>query len=209
MVQKVQGGHNCWLANNDACADILTTWISAWAGASVAGGTSGVALKAPCAQGSGLEQELPGVAGAVPDDGVPAPARSTARAATRRPRPRRQSPFFASSDVDEAYAAVKVKINLDQPALSRLVVRLRNEFHNCWSDCAANSTTMEAAITAFANQVPVTQIDSSLVVSKAMKLPDGIVASGGNRYTRTSSACGSSRRVAARSSTTRAVSSRR
>ena len=94
-----------------------------------------------------------------------------------------QSPFFASSDVDEAYAAAKVKINLDQPALSRLVVRLRNEFHNCWSDCASNANAMEAAIQSFADQVPVTQIDSSLVVSKALSLPDGLVASGGNRYT--------------------------
>ena len=28
MVLKVGGGHNCWLASNEACADILTTWIS-------------------------------------------------------------------------------------------------------------------------------------------------------------------------------------
>ena len=93
-----------------------------------------------------------------------------------------QSPFFASSDVDEAYAAARVKINLDQPALSRLVVRLRNEFHNCWSDCEANADAMEAAIQSFANQVPVATINSSLVVSKALTLPDGIVASGGSRY---------------------------
>ena len=42
----------------------------------------------------------------------------------------------------------RVKINLDQPAQSRLVLRLRNEFHNCWSDCAANAAEMEAAIAA-------------------------------------------------------------
>ena len=30
-----------------------------------------------------------------------------------------------SADVDEAYAAARTKINLDQPELSRLVVRLR------------------------------------------------------------------------------------
>ena len=48
--------------------------------------------------------------------------------------------------MNEAYAAARVKINLDEPALSRLVVRLRSEFHNCWSDCAANADEMEAAI---------------------------------------------------------------
>ena len=47
LVQKVAGGHNCWLASNDACADILTTWITAWAGATAGGGVQGVALKAP------------------------------------------------------------------------------------------------------------------------------------------------------------------
>src|SRR5580698_5197368 len=31
MVQKVAGGHNCWLSSPPACADILTTWISNWA----------------------------------------------------------------------------------------------------------------------------------------------------------------------------------
>ena len=28
MVTKVSGGHNCWLADNSACGQILTTWIS-------------------------------------------------------------------------------------------------------------------------------------------------------------------------------------
>ena len=51
-----------------------------------------------------------------------------------------QSPFFASADVDEAYAAARSKIDLDNPANSRLVVRLRDESHNCWTtSCAANA----------------------------------------------------------------------
>jgi hypothetical protein len=41
---------------------------------------------------------------------------------------------------------------------------------------------MEAAIQAFANQVPATQVDAALVFSKALRIPDGLVASGGNRY---------------------------
>ena len=35
LVTKVAGGHNCWLASSAACADILTTWISNWAGATM------------------------------------------------------------------------------------------------------------------------------------------------------------------------------
>jgi hypothetical protein len=84
--------------------------------------------------------------------------------------------------VNEAYAASRVKLNLDTPADSRLVVRLRSEFHNCWGDCAANAAEMEAAITAFAGAVPLSQPDPSLVLSKALRLYDGTVASGGNRY---------------------------
>jgi hypothetical protein len=41
---------------------------------------------------------------------------------------------------------------------------------------------MEAAIAAFANLVPLTQIDPLMVNSKALRIIDGTVASGGNRY---------------------------
>jgi hypothetical protein len=94
----------------------------------------------------------------------------------------RQSPFFADEDLNTAYAAVKTKINLDSPEASRLVIRLRNEFHNCWDNCAANATEMEDAIRAYAQQIPVTSVDPALVISKALSMYDGIVASGGSRY---------------------------
>jgi hypothetical protein len=90
--------------------------------------------------------------------------------------------------VQEAYAAAKSKINLDLPAQSRFVVRLRDEFHNCWApsggtpDCAASATAMQDAITRFANSIVPTEVDPSLVLSKALRLYDGTVAAGGNRY---------------------------
>src|SRR5262249_16640150 len=37
MVLKVRGGHNCWLTSNDACGDIIQSYIEAWAGGSVGG----------------------------------------------------------------------------------------------------------------------------------------------------------------------------
>ena len=181
MVQKVAGGHNCWLASNDACADILTTWITAWAGSAASGGTTGVVLKAPVIKDPGASKAFPSSPALFASTVHPVVEEYCSRCHTSTSASS-QSPFFASSDVDEAYAAARTKINLDQPALSRLVVRLRTEFHNCWSDCAANADTMEAAVQAFANQVPVTQVSSSLVYSKALRLPDGLIASGGNRY---------------------------
>ncbi len=181
MVQKVAGGHNCWLASNDACADILTTWITAWAGVTAGGGVTGVVLKAPAIKDPGASKSFPASPALFATTVHPVLEQYCSRCHTSTAASS-QAPFFASGDVDEAYAAAKVKINLDQPALSRVVVRLRTEFHNCWSDCAANADAMEAAVQAFANQVPVTQVASSLVYSKALRLPDGLVASGGNRY---------------------------
>ena len=48
--------------------------------------------------------------------------------------------------------------------------------------CAADAAKMQAAITAFANGIPTTQVDPSLVVSKQLSLLQGTVASGQNRY---------------------------
>jgi hypothetical protein len=182
MVTKVAGGHNCWLASDAACADILTLWISNWAGAT-AGGASTVELQPPPLRDAGASKNFPADPGLFATTvhplvveycaGCHAPSAASS-----------QSPFFASADVNEAYAAARVKIDLDQPEQSRMVVRLRNEFHNCWDDCAANSSELETAIRAFAGQIPATQVDPSLVLSKALGLYDGTVASGGNRYNR-------------------------
>ena len=180
LVTKVAGGHNCWLASAAACGDILTTWISAWAGAT-AGGTAGVELKAPPIRDAGASKSFP----AAPDlfaATVHPLAREYCARCHAPSAANSQSPFFASADVNEAYASARVKINLDSPAASRLVERLRSEFHNCWSDCTANAAEMEAAIAAFAGAVPLSQPDPTLVLSKALRLYDGTVASGGSRY---------------------------
>jgi len=66
-----------------------------------------------------------------------------------------QQPYFASSNINEAYAAAQQKINLASPNQSRFYVRLADEFHHCWAtssggapDCPGSSATMLAAITA-------------------------------------------------------------
>ena len=74
-----------------------------------------------------------------------------------------QSPFFGSADINESYEASKSKLNLDLPAESRFVVRLRNEFHNCWGDCAANANQMQSAIEAFAGGIQADTVDEDLV----------------------------------------------
>jgi hypothetical protein len=188
MVVKVAGGHNCWLASASACADTLTVWIRGWAGATATGGRQ-IELQEPAIKEVGNSKTFPLTsaqfqASLLWNDPANSPgllrkycARCHAPTAASP-----QQPYFASSDPEEAYAAVKSKINLDNPALSRLVVRLRSEAHNCWSDCASNSNTMEAAVRSFTDGIQLTQVDPSLITSKAITLMDGTVAAGGNRF---------------------------
>ena len=181
MVVKVAGGHNCWLGSAAACGDILTTWISTWAGATAGAGGQQIELVAPPLKDPGASKLFPASSALFSTTVWPVTRQYCSRCHTAEAASP-QSPYFASSDLEAAYSAAKPRINLDNPANSRLVLRLRNEFHNCWSDCQANADAMQAAIEAFASQVPVTSVDASLVLSKALTLYDGVVASGGNRY---------------------------
>jgi Concanavalin A-like lectin/glucanases superfamily len=187
MVLKVAGGHNCWLSSASACGDILTTWIRNWAG-SVAGGGTKIQLTAPVDQTVGSSKTFPAT---VTDPtntftttiwplvrGIGNCVRCHSPTAATP-----QSPFFASADPAEAYAAARAKIDLDNTANSRLYLRLHDEFHNCWTtSCANDSAAMLAQINAFAGAIPVTTVNSAWVLSKALTLYDGTVAAGGNRF---------------------------
>ena len=183
LVTKVGGGHNCWLTDDAACADIMTTWITNWAG-SAGGSGREIVLEAPPIQDPGASRSTSNID--INDfttllynpilttycDGC-----HTSSAATA------QSPYFAEGDVSAAFEAAKSKIDLDDPAASRFVVRLRSEFHNCWNnDCVTSGNVMEQAIVDLAALVDPTQVDPTLVTSKALRIVDGTVASGGNRY---------------------------
>lgn len=182
LVTKVAGGHNCWLQSDAACGAVMTAYIQAWAGGAISGAGKQIQLTAPTIKDVGASKSFPADSSLFATTVHPVLTANCSGCHTDSSSTP-QSPFFANSDPASAYDAVKAKINLDDPASSRLVIRLRNEFHNCWSgDCQADSNTMEAAIVAFANQIPLTQVDPSLVISKALNLGDGVVAAGGNRY---------------------------
>jgi mono/diheme cytochrome c family protein len=188
MVIKVGSGHNCWLAAPSACADLLTVWIRNWAGASATAGTQ-IQLVAPVIREVGGSKSFPTTTTAfAAPNGLYALVRDAATANCVRchssSAATQQQPFFADNDVDVAYAAIRSKINLDNPSASRLVVRLRDENHNCWGNagCAANAQTMLDAVTAFADAIPITNVDPELLISKGLSLYDGTVAAGGNRF---------------------------
>ena len=198
MVIKVAGGHNCWLASASACGDTLTVWIRNWAGANATGGTQ-IQLQAPVIKEVGGSKSFPASSAAfagtvyelVTDQATANCVRCHSSSAATA-----QQPFFAEiapagataqaiqAAIDTAYAAIRSKINLDTPSQSRLVVRLRDEFHNCWGSagCAANAQTMLDAVTEFANGIPIQEVPADLLISKGLTLYDGTVAAGGNRY---------------------------
>lgn len=62
-----------------------------------------------------------------------------------------QTPLHASNDVNTAYDAVinASKVDFNNPANSRLVLKLKNEFHNCWGNCESNANEILAQINAW------------------------------------------------------------
>lgn len=181
LVQKVSEGHNCWLTSAQACADIIQGYIASWAGESLGGEATTIQLSAPPIVDPGSSKDFPSSSDEF--NSVLHPLLQTycsechSESATNR-----ISPYFASDDVAVAYAAAQTKIDLDNPENSRLVVRVRDEFHNCWSDCTANGAEMLAAIQAVTDAIPLTELDPTLVHSKALTLYDGILANTGGRH---------------------------
>ena len=182
IVTKVAGGHNCWLADPNACGQILTTWISNWANATSDGGKGTVvSLAPPKDQTVGQSLNFPASPGDFGSTVYPLLTQYCSRCHSPNAAVP-QSPYFASPVLAQAYTAAIPKINLNTPDLSRFYERLANESHNCWSDCVTDANTMLKAIQAFAGMLTPSSIDPSLVVSKALTLSQGTVASGSSRF---------------------------
>ena len=193
LVLKVGGGHNCWVADPSACAATMLVWIQNWLGAGNSSVTS-VVLNAPPVLAAGGGKQFP----ADPTVGNPSYQSTVYPLVTKycsgchNPASASpQQPYFADpNNIDSAYIAAQPKINLAQPNLSRFYQRLANDLHHCWPsaasngapDCPASAAAMLTQITAFANGIPVTPIDPTLVVSNAVSLTQGTIASGGSRF---------------------------
>jgi cytochrome c553 len=192
LVLKVGSGHNCWVADPSACAATMLVWIQNWIG-SGSSSTSSIKLQAPPVQAAGGGKQFPATATA----GTPSFQSSIYPLLTTfcsgchsESSATPQQPYFASSNLAEAYVAAQPKINLQTPNLSRFYQRLADDMHHCWvtpssngaPDCPGSAATMLTQLTAFANGIPVTPIDPTLVVSNAVTLTQGTIAAGGSRY---------------------------
>ena len=201
MVVKVSGGHNCWLADPGACGQILTTWITNWANATGSASATQVQLVAPPNESVGQSLNFSSSSVAAADYGntiykLTSVYCSKCHSSQASPA-NAQTPYFADPNLQTAYQAAIPKIDftgcVPQNASSatfqqncgtnsRFYNRLLVDMHNCWSTCAQDAAQMLQAIQAFALDATPTNLPSSLVVSKALHLTDGTVASGANRY---------------------------
>ncbi len=190
VVEKVSSTterHNCWVEDPGVCGTIMTTWIENWVGESATGGRQ-IVLTAPASQDPADSKNFPTDPAsfqALIYDPILTQYCANCHSSES---PTAQQPYFADPDVNVAYEAAQSKISLDTPSESRFVIKVSpspvGESHNCWNggNCNSSSAEMLNAITAFANGIPSTVVDPDLVTSKALRLVDGTLASGGNRY---------------------------
>lgn len=180
LVTKVASGHNCWLDSDQACDETMTRWISLWADDQISIANT-VELTAPIIKDVGASRSFPESANLFNTHVYPLLQTYCANC-HQETAVNAQAPFFASQDIEQAYLASQRVINIDNPEQSRLVIRLGAEFHNCWSNCQENSNEMLQEITAMSNEITVNTIADGMVISKALTLSDGVVASSGGRF---------------------------
>lgn len=186
VVERMNNGHNCWAqSSTNICVSLMTGFIEAWGGVEGGGGSTEVVLEAP------KTERVPGNTLSFPETSAlfgttVYPLLSANCAECHQANSAlAQQPYFASPDVDEAYAAAKIKISLDTPELSRFVARL-NERHNCETNgttCTFKADAMLSAIQDLATGSTSNSIDPTLVISRSMILgQDGIIAAQGGRH---------------------------
>src|SRR5271168_1554584 len=195
MVIKVTGGHNCWLADNNACGQILTTWIANWANATGAASATTVQLVAPPVQTVGQSLNFPAAFTDYQSTVYTLTSKYCVRCHSTTADPSvEQTPYHADPNLAIAYPAAIPKIDFTGCAgsggnnggtcgtNSRLYQRLLTDNHNCWDNCTSDAAQMLAQIQAFAAMLTPSNIDPNLVVSNAITLTQGTIASGASRY---------------------------
>src|SRR6202161_2321196 len=183
IVTKVSGGHNCWLADPQACGTILTTWISNWAGATGSTSATQVALVAPPVMTVGQSLNFPAAYTDYQNTVYTLTSKYCVRChSTTASSATEQSPYFADPTLAVAYPAAIPKIDFTGCAgaggnnggtcgtNSRFYQRLFTDNHNCWDNCASDAAQMLVQIQTFAATITPANIDPALVVSKALSL---------------------------------------
>ncbi|MBQ0754636.1 MAG: LamG domain-containing protein [Gammaproteobacteria bacterium] len=183
MVSKVAGGHNCWLDTDNECAVLITSWITNWANASIGGNAADVDFQAPPVRTPGESRYYPTSPPAEFASQVYPIYRNFCVECHEPGSATAVTPYFAHDDIDTAYAAAQGVMNLNVPSNSRVVQRLANDNHNCWTDvCDDDAATLSAAIAAMANAITPTSPPNDLHLSNALVIADGTLAASGGRF---------------------------
>ena len=159
-------------------APILTTWISNWAGATGAASATTVQLTAPPVQSVGQSLNFPARRNRLSEHRLYAHQQVLRRAAIHRPRAprsnRRSSPIRRSRPPIRPRSRRSISRDACRSTAttcgtnSRFYQRLLTDNHNCWTDCASDAALMLGQIQAFAQMLTPTNIDPTLVISKAL-----------------------------------------
>lgn len=192
VVNRVANGHNCWLApgQDSTCAATITGYIERWA-ETAQDSAAAIKLSPRRAYNPGASRVLPPQYAELLALGLDLDSGGELLDLLGRycadchsdTAPIPQVPYFASDRLDIAYAALRGKVDLVNPAQSRLVLRLAPESHNCWSDCDDNAQELREAVARLAAAVPAEEVDSGLLISTAQVLAeDGVEANTGGRY---------------------------
>ena len=198
LVTKVSGGHQpqaCWLGSQAACATAIEGFLTDW-NAATSGTTAepeGVVLVAPSPlRDVSSTKRFPASSDDFAAQLYPL-LRANCATCHGFPVANGATGSFASNDLAQAYLEAQQKIDLAVPENSRLVYRLRTQRHKCWpdltatepDDCVYSSQKLQDAITFMSDNITPTQVDSNLIISKAMqlKVPEAIIATGGKRHT--------------------------
>jgi hypothetical protein len=195
MVTKVSGGHNCWLADNSACgtdSDHLDQQLGGCHGRLL--GDHGAARGAAGAN-RGTELELPGLAHRLPEHGVHVDqqvlrqlpldhglGRDHAVAVFRGSEHYQRLPGGDPENRLHGLRALQRRLAPPPAARTRASISAVDRHAQLLEQLRHRCGAMLAQIQAFAQMLSPTSIDPSLVVSKALTLPQGTIASGASRY---------------------------
>ena len=173
----------------------MTTWITNWANAAGATSATTVQLQAPPSQTVGQSLNFPASYVEYQQTIYTLTSKYCVRCHSTTADPSvEQSPYFADPSLLVAYPAAIPKIDFTGCAgtggnnggtcgtNSRFYQRLFTDNHNCWDNCASDAAQMLVQIQAFAATITPANIDPALVVSKALSLTQGTIASGASRY---------------------------
>lgn len=187
LVTKVGTGHNCWESVDSVCADSIENMLNAWGGGGETVSSREIVLTAPEIKEPGESKNLPTLAtdnGSASFDQTLYPLLTTycSNCHYEEGSISQQSPFFANiNDVNSSYLAAKSKINIDLPEQSRFVLKVQSG-HNCWTNCITNANEIQTEIESMSVAIIPDTVDPNFVISKALRITDGIIASGGNRF---------------------------